>query len=167
MTKPQEPSSKEVPTAKYCEPQHAAEGSKRELKMYPKSSQGGWELQEAATGESRPYDLEERTAQFGEAIIRFCKSMPRNPVNNRIIDQLVGCGTSIGANYCEADNSVSKRDFRNRIGTCRKEAKETKHFLRMAATAEPAFAEEARRLWREAREIHLIFCAIYIKGGKE
>src|ERR1051325_2162582 len=57
------------------------------------------------------YDLEERTARFGEDIIRFAKKIPQNPVNNRLIDQLVGAGTSIGANYCEADDAVSKKDF--------------------------------------------------------
>src|SRR5438477_12451856 len=93
------------------------------------------ELHDSAHGE-RVYDLEERTARFGEAIIRFAKKIPQNPVNNRLIDQLVGAGTSVGANYCEADDAVSKRDFRNKIGTCRKEAKETKFFLRMIATAE-------------------------------
>src|SRR5437762_277460 len=109
------------------------------------------------------YDLEERTARFGEAIIRFAKNIPQNPVNNRLIDQLVGAGTSIGANYCEADDAVSKRDFRNKIGTCRKEAKETKFFLRMVATAEESLCAEARILWQEAKELHLIFCSIYRK----
>src|SRR5688572_4058195 len=50
----------------------------------------------------QPYDLEERTARFGEAIIRFAKKIPRGPGNNRLIDQLVGAATSVGANYCEA-----------------------------------------------------------------
>ncbi len=77
----------------------------------------------------KPYDLEERTAQFGEAIICFVKKIPQNPVNNRLIGQLVGAGTSIGANYCEADDAVSRKDFKNRIGTCKKEAKETKFFF--------------------------------------
>lgn len=54
------------------------------------------------------FDLEERTARFGEAIIRFAKKIPRGPGNNRLIDQLVGAGTSVGANYCEADDAVSK-----------------------------------------------------------
>ena len=109
------------------------------------------------------YDLEERTARFGEAIIRFAKKIPQNPVNNRLIDQLVGAGTSIGANYCEADDAVSKREFRNKIGTCRKEAKETKFFLRMVATAEQSLCAEARIQWQEAKELHLIFCSIYRK----
>ena len=110
-----------------------------------------------------PFDLEERTAQFGEAIVRFSKNIPRNPTNNRLIDQLVGCGTSVGANYCEADERVSKKDFRNVIGRCVKEAKETKHFLRMIAASEPALAGEARQLFREVKELHLIFASIYRK----
>jgi four helix bundle protein len=109
------------------------------------------------------YDLEERTARFGEAIIRFAKKIPQNPVNNRLTDQLVGAGTSVGANYCEADDAVSKRDFRNKIGTCRKVAKETKFFLRMVATAEESLCAEARILWQEAKELHLIFCSIFRK----
>ena len=109
------------------------------------------------------YDLEERTARFGEAIIRFAKRIPQNPVNNRVIEQLVGAGTRVGANYCEADDAVSKKDFRNKIGTCRKEAKEAKFFLRMVATAEEDLRSEARTLWQEAKELHLIFCSIFRK----
>ena len=108
-----------------------------------------------------PFDLEERTARFGEAIIKFCKKLPRGPGNDRIIDQLVGASTSVGANYCEADDAVSKREFRHKIGTCKKEARETKFFLRMAATAEPSLADEARSLWREANQLHKIFCKIF------
>ena len=64
-----------------------------------------------------PTDLMERTAQFGEAIVRFVKKIPRgpdHPENNRLVDQLVGAGTSIGANYCEADDAVSGKDFDHR-----------------------------------------------------
>jgi len=111
----------------------------------------------------RPFELEERTAQFGEAIVRFGKKIPRDPANDRLIGQLVGCGTSVGANYCEADERVSKKDFRNTIGRCVKEAKETKYFLRMIAAAEPKLATEARTLYREAKELHLIFASIYRK----
>jgi four helix bundle protein len=121
-------------------------------------------LREEANGEPRVYDLEDRTARFGEAVIRFAKKIPQNPVNNRLIDQLVGAGTSIGANYCEADDGVTKKDFLVRIGTCKKEARETKHFLRMLATAEEGLKSEARELWKEARELHLIFCAIWRRG---
>jgi four helix bundle protein len=108
-----------------------------------------------------PFDLEERTAKFGEAIIRFCKKVPNNPGNNRLIQQLVGCGTSIGANYCEASERLSKRDFRCIVGRCVKEAKETKFMLRMIAASEPSLADIARELFREAKELHLIFAAMY------
>jgi four helix bundle protein len=112
-------------------------------------------------GAKHPFDLEERTALFGEAVVRFSKKIPRDPTNNRLIDQLVGCGTSVGANYCEANEGVSKKDFRNTIGRCVKEAKETKHFLRMVAASEPKLAAEGRELYREARELHLIFASIF------
>src|SRR5262245_29530427 len=60
---------------------------------------------------NRVYDLEERTARFGEAVIDFAKTIPQTPVTNRLISQLVGAGTSVGANYVEADDSVSTKDF--------------------------------------------------------
>ena len=82
---------------------------------------------------------------------------------DRLIDQLVGCGTSVGANYCEANEGVSKKDFKNIVGRCVKEAKETKYFLRLIAAAEPKLAHEARQLYREAKELHLIFASIYRK----
>ena len=116
-------------------------------------------------GKNRVYDLEERTARFGEAVIDFAKTIPQNPVTNRLITQLVGAGTSVGANYVEADDSVSKKDFLKSIGTCRKEARETKHFLRMIARAVPELKLKARELWMEARELHLIFSRIW-RGRK-
>ena len=109
----------------------------------------------------RVYDLEERTARFGEAIIDFAKTIPQNPVTNRIISQLVGAGTSVGANDVEADDAVSKKEFLKNIGTCRKEASETKHFLRMAVRAVPELKQQAGTLWLEARELHLIFSKIW------
>jgi four helix bundle protein len=112
-------------------------------------------------GGKHPFDLEERTAQFGGAVIRFVKKIPHNAENNRLIDQLVGCATSVGANYCEANEGVSKKDFKNTIGRCVKEAKETKFFLRMIAASEPTLADEARGLYQEAKELHLIFASIY------
>lgn len=109
------------------------------------------------------YDLEARTAKFGEDAIRFCKDMPRSELTRRIIDQLVGCGTSVGANYCEADDAESPKDFKHKIGLCKKESREAKHFLRMAAVAVPESADNARKLWIEAKELNLIFNAIYKK----
>lgn len=111
----------------------------------------------------RHYDLEERTARFGEAIIAFAKSIPKDPVTLPLINQIVRSGTSVGANYCEADDSVSKKEFRNKIGTCKKEARETKYWLRMIAAASSESKAQARVLWQEAKELHLIFASIYRK----
>lgn len=66
--------------------------------------------------DSPKYDLEDRTARFGESVIDFALTIPKGPVTNRLIDQLVGCGTSVGANYCEADDAVSRKEFFLRIG---------------------------------------------------
>jgi len=107
------------------------------------------------------YDLSERTACFGEKIILFAKQVPWGPVNHRLVDQLVGAGTSVGANYCEAEDGVSRADFKHRISICRKEARETKFFLRMVATSEPSLKTPARELWKEAHALHLIFSRIW------
>jgi len=108
-------------------------------------------------GANRVYDLEKRAARFGEAIIDFAKTIPQNAVTIRITDQLVGAGTSIGANNCEADDAVSKKEFLKSVGTCRKEACETKHFVRMIVRAVPEVKPCARTLWLEAKQLHLIF----------
>jgi len=106
------------------------------------------------------YDLEERTAQFGEAIIDLSKSVRQTFVNKPIINQLIRSATSVGANYMEADVAESKTDFRHKIGICKKEAKETLHWLRMLSRAAPEKQTECRKLWREAHELLLIFSAI-------
>ena len=111
--------------------------------------------------DGKPYDLEERTALFGESIVRFARKVPKDAVTDRLVRQLVGAGTSVGANYCEADDSVSKKEFRQKIGYCKKEARETKFFVRMIVTACPQMKEEAKPLWQEAKELHLIFAKIY------
>lgn len=117
-------------------------------------------------GEAPGFDLEERTARFAEAVVDFAKRIPHSPVNNRLIDQLVGAGTSVGANYCEADDAVSKKEFIVNINRCRKEARETKFFLRIIARAEPGLKAEARLLWQEAKELNLIFSSIVRKARK-
>ena len=115
----------------------------------------------------KKYDLEERTACLGEAIIIFVKSLPDTPVNRPLISQIVRSGTSIGANYMEADGAESKNDFRHKISICKKESKETLHWLRMIAVTNSDKKEACRELWREVRELTLIFSAILRtrKGG--
>jgi len=109
---------------------------------------------------NKVYDLEERTAKFGEDIIEFAKKMPKNVITIPIIGQLVDAGTSVGANYVEADCAESKKDFEHKMGICKKESKESKHWLRMCAKAASELKQEARRLWREANELNLIFVTI-------
>jgi four helix bundle protein len=114
-----------------------------------------------------PFDLHERTAWCGEHIISFAKSLPQDRVMGPLISQLVRAGTSVGANYCEADDAVSKKEFFHKIGTCKKEARETKYWLRMIVAAEPVCKDNARKLWQEAKELHLIFAAIFRKKASE
>jgi four helix bundle protein len=113
------------------------------------------------------YDLEERSAQLGESIIKLCNKIPKSSVTSPLITQLVKCGTSVGANYCEADDAESPQDFKHKIGICKKEAREVKHFLRMINAAVPEFGIELRKLYRESKELHLIFNAIYKKVKKK
>ena len=113
---------------------------------------------------AKVYDLEERTARFGEEIIDFAKKVPKNVITIPLIDQLVRAGTSTGANYCEADCAESRKDFEHKIGICKKEAKETRHWLRMISKAVPELQSEARILWKEANELHLIFISIVKKS---
>lgn len=106
------------------------------------------------------YDLEERTAKFGEDVIQFVKTLSDNPVNRPLISQIVRSASSIGANYAEADAAESKKDFKHKIAICKKEAKETRHWLRMMAKANIDRTDECRRLWQESQELLLIFSAI-------
>ena len=99
-------------------------------------------------GARENFDLEERTARFGEAIVTFTKKIPDGTVNAPLISQLVRAWTSVGANYCEADDAGSKKEFRHKIGTCKREARGSKHWLRMIATAQADLKDEARVLWQ-------------------
>lgn len=113
---------------------------------------------------NKKYDLEERTAKFGEDIIEFAKKISKNVITVPIIGQLIKSGTSVGSNYCEADCAESRKDFEHKLGISKKEAKETKHHLRMIAKAEPEIKDEARKLWQEANELQLIFISIINKS---
>lgn len=106
---------------------------------------------------NKQYDLEERTALFGEAIVNFCKSIAQDSINKPIINQLVRSGTSVGANYMEANGASSRKDFRNKIFICKKEAQETKHWLRMISNCSPETKDITQKLWKEAQELTMIF----------
>ncbi len=116
----------------------------------------------------KKYDLEERTAVFGESIIDFVKTLPNNVINKELIRQIVRSGPGVGVNYMEADGAESKKDFRHKIAICKKESKETKHWLRMIARANPSRKGECKKLWNEAQELTLIFSSILSpkKGDK-
>lgn len=109
------------------------------------------------------YDLDERTAKFGEDVIDFIKALPNSITNRQITSQLLRSATSIGANYCEADSAESRKDFVHKLGICKKEAKETRHWLRMLARLIPEKKNDIRKLWIEADELQKIFIAIVRK----
>jgi len=117
----------------------------------------------SSSNDKRIYDLSERTSVFGEEVIDFAHEFPDNPVDRPLISQFIRSGTSIGANYMEADGAESKKDFRHKIGICRKEAKETMHWLRMIARANPKMKDKCRKLWKEVHELALIFSSILKK----
>ena len=112
------------------------------------------------------FDLEERTSLFSEGVIDFCKKLPVNLVTTPIISQLIRSATSIGANYCEADNAESRKDFKHKITICNKEAKETKYWLRMLIKAMPYLKAEITCLRKEATEFNLIFSKIILTTKK-
>jgi four helix bundle protein len=113
---------------------------------------------------SQKFDLEERTSVFGENAIEFAKLIPQSPINNPLITQFVKSGTAMGANYCEADSAESRKDFEHKMGICKKEAKETRYWLRMISKACPEFQDKAKILWQESHELLLIFSAIIKKS---
>ena len=110
--------------------------------------------------ENKKYTLETRTERFAEEIITLCKATSKNIVTVPIIEQLLRSGTSIGANYCEAIGASSKKDFRNKIFICKKEAIETKYWLQLLAKASENVQQNCRNLWKEAQELTLIFSKI-------
>lgn len=103
------------------------------------------------------YDLEGRTRGFAMNIIDCVRPITIVLHNKNILDQLLRCATSVGANYCEANAASSRKDFRNKIFICRKEIQETKYWIELLARVEPSVATQLRPLWKEAHELTLIF----------
>jgi four helix bundle protein len=113
--------------------------------------------------DEKPAELVERCAQFGETAIRFAKGVKRSVITNPLISQLVRSATSVGANYCEARNASSRKDFFHRVSIAQREALEAKHWLRMIVAADDEYRTEARNLWKEANELHLILSSILVR----
>lgn len=113
------------------------------------------------------HDLGERTAKYGGSVIGFGRRLKPDVITAPLIRQLVRAATSVGANYCEADEAGSKRESRYRISVCRREVRETRYWLRMLAAAASGHKEELRALWKEANELTRIFAAIFRKADAE
>ncbi len=106
------------------------------------------------------YELEERVEKFGESIIELSKKVKLTSITKSIVEQLVRSGTSVGANYFEANGASSKKDFINKVFISKKEAKETQHWLRMISKADQSVIVEARILYKETQELAMIFSII-------
>ena len=113
-SKVQIPNPKQIPSAKF-QAETLAEGWHY---VGTGSGASALVLNDKMGGGEQPFDLQERTALFGERIVRFAKLIPRTPVTERLISQIVGAGTSVGANFCEASDSMSKKDFRHSAKRC-------------------------------------------------
>lgn len=106
---------------------------------------------------SKQYNLEDRTTRFGEIIISFCKNIRQDNISAPIINQLVRSGTSIGANYAEANSASSRKDFKNKIYICKKEAQETRYWLKMINVYSTNNEDSTDKLSKECQELILIF----------
>ena len=116
------------------------------------------------TQNPKQYDLEERTLEFSKRVIKFCKGLPKNIISDEIGKQLVRASTSVGANYIEANESLSKKDFLTRIKICRKEAKETGYWLKLVETNNLGVQDERGLLLKESIELMKIFGSILTKS---
>ena len=106
------------------------------------------------------FDLEERTLEFTKNVVRLCKQLPKNVINQEFIGQLVRASGSVGANYREANDALSKKDFNHRIKITRKEAKESCYWLELLQESNQDFKEEIDKLLREGIELKKIFSSI-------
>lgn len=112
------------------------------------------------------FDLERRTTEFAKRVVRLCKALPRNPINDRFIGQVAGSSGSMGANYREANDALGQKDFLHRMRIARKETKETLHWLELIEEANPEFSPRMKELKKECDELRNIFSAI-IKNTEE
>ena len=103
----------------------------------------------------KSFDLEERTAEFGQEVIKLCRTIPQDAISKPIISQLVRSATSIGANYAEARAASSRKDFANKIYIARKETQESRHHLKMLGAL--AGSDRIKSLAQECQELILIF----------
>ncbi len=113
--------------------------------------------------EKPKFDLEERTKNFSKSTIIFLQEIAVDHLTKPIVSQLIRSVTSIGANYCEADDAESRKDFQHKLGICKKESRESKYWFEVLETAKPELASKIKPLIQEAKELNLIFNAIINK----
>ncbi len=113
---------------------------------------------------SKTYDLETRTLLFAQDVAVYCKNFSFNTINNEYIKQLIRSSGSVGANYIEANESLSKKDFIMRIKICRKEAKESTYWLKLLSSNDLLNHDLAQKLIQESIELKKIFSAIIEKS---
>jgi four helix bundle protein len=113
---------------------------------------------------SKEYDLEERTLEFARRSVKFCQGLSKTAINVEIGKQLVRAATSVGANYIEANEALSRKDFLMRIKICRKEAKETGYWLRLIEVSDLDLRNEQEALFKESVELMKIFGSILTKS---
>ncbi|MBI4654606.1 MAG: four helix bundle protein [Nitrospirae bacterium] len=113
---------------------------------------------------SKQYDLEDRTLKFAKRVINYVKVLPKTLPNIEVIKQLVRSAGSVGANYIEANEALSKKDFLMRIKICRKEAKESSYWLILSETTNEKDEIQKDLLLKEATELTKIFGAILEKS---
>jgi len=121
------------------------------------------QIQMTKTQNSKQYDLEERTLKFTKQVIKFVKHLPRTIANIEITKQLVRASGSVGANYIEASEALSKKDFVMRVKICRKEAKESRYWLKLTEINSEDAEKQRQLLIQEATELMKIFGAILEK----
>ncbi len=112
----------------------------------------------------KAFDLGERTLSFAKNVISLCRKLKNDLVNREVVKQLVRSACSIGANYREANESLSKKDFAYRIKICRKEAKESSYWLRLLEDGNDEFKDDINKLLRESIELKKIFSSILNKS---
>jgi four helix bundle protein len=114
---------------------------------------------------TKQYDLEERTFQFAKNVALYVKQLPTNISNSEYGEQVVDSSGSVGSNYIEANESLSKKDFVMRTKICRKEAKESAYWLRLIVeTNDEKYKQEGKKLLNEALELKKIFSSILVKS---
>lgn len=109
------------------------------------------------------YNLEDRTLEFSKTSVNLAKRLPFNRVNDKIVDQFIRSSTSVGANYREANECETKKDFKNRIRIAKKEAKETIYWLDIILEENHDFKEEIKILRSESIQLMKILASIYNK----